>query len=153
MNRKTVWLVTRRYAAQYALWLLIAKPFLVTLFQLPGPWGPTLIATLPRGDRFELRCRRWGRETDEILVHTDARGREEFAINNTHALGLSYARICVDEANTFAWVESRSAVMGTLELQTRKFWREGLQQPVQFGSGRVLAEGMTLCWWELLLPL
>lgn len=116
MNRAKVCAAARRYLVYYAVYLLFAKPFLVTLLGLPGPWGPTLAATLPTGEQVELWCRRWGRESDELLYVSDHRGRVEYIINNIHALDLWYARIRVNKANTHARVESRSAVVATLDL-------------------------------------
>lgn len=136
-------------------YLLIVRPLLVIGLRCPGPWGPRVVATTPSDFKVSLRCRHIGAETDEIMAVESPEGSvREYVINDTHALNIWHARIAYDETANGVWVESANCVVGSLNLDTSEFKKEG--QP-QFrwavhGQGQTLARLWCRYWWELLLP-
>lgn len=139
------------------VWYFVFRPLLVIALELPGPWGPPLNTSVQEGWQLQLKCRRFGRETDEILFVTSPAGhRQEFVVNGHHALDVWYATIRrSDPPDCRVWIESRGEVIASIDLQTMEFWSEANQQPfwAQAGQGKILSHGPTRYWWEILLPM
>jgi hypothetical protein len=153
-NRRSRTLRLLWYAFVY---YLIIRPCVIILFSIPGPWGPSLSATLPLGEKVIFRCRRRGGETDELLyVDYGNKGVREYCVNCTHALGVKYARLKYAADNRSLFVESGGRVIATLELDSNTFYGENMQQPLWLMNGPVetLVEGWTrYILFELIWPL
>lgn len=137
-----------------ALWLFCK--FGSTMIMLaPGPWGPTVAGVLPDGQRIAFKSRFYGRETDDVLMVTPPGGAERvFAVNDYHAARISRVRIARDADGKKVWLESRGAVVASLDLATDEFTREGTppMEWAKLGDGVTVAEGGTRGWWQYVVP-
>jgi hypothetical protein len=138
----------------YLLYMLSFKWLIIMGLGLPGPWGPALTAAVPNGTRLIVKCRRVGKESDELLICISRNTESTYVINNTHALDLWYAKVCLSQDGSLVWIESRWSVIATLNLDTGEFYSEGVSQPdgAVFGAGATLSQGWTRYWWELVMP-
>lgn len=147
----------RRAFIYLACWYFVLRPILIIAFEIPGPWGPPLNVSLQEGWKVQFKCRRLGRETDELLSVVSPAGMlQEHIVNSFHALGVNYAIIRRSPApECRIWIESEGEVVSSLDLRSGDFWNSISQQPFWAtpGEGEIIAQGTTRYWWETLLPL
>lgn len=138
----------------YLIAVLVLKPIVYTVFQIPGRWSGPIEGVLADKRVIQYWSRFNGRETDDLLCLVDGSIVTQHVINDTHALNVVYITIRVSNDSRLLWVEGHGRVLSSLELDTGQFWKEGLAQPsgATYGNGLVVASGWTINFIDVFLP-
>jgi hypothetical protein len=136
------------------LWLC-CKAFLPSMLMTVHDWGPQVRGRVTNGTEVFFQSRVVGRETDDrIVVISPQRAEREYMVDQIHA-GFGYVVLKVNDGETQLWVEADGKVGASLDLSTGEFWPEGQNQApwARYGTGRVLAEGRTWSFHQVLIYL
>ena len=111
---------------------------------VPGPWGPKVGGKLPNGAEVYFQARSEGRETDDRLTIIVSGQSTHFWVDRIHA-GFGHVTIKYANGGRHVWVESDGKVGASLDMATRDFRGELVEQHdwAVYGSGEELDSGRT----------
>lgn len=153
--------VLRNLIVMVVFWYLLIKPMVISLLDLPGPWGPFLTAQLPNGWVVAVQGRRNGADSQErYLVRAPSGAVVVDSMTVPHAGGFlrGTVRYSTDGSQRIVVVLHRpfrsDEVGASFDCLTRTFETPEVLSPwatVAFGG--VVSHGAIRSWSDLFLPL